>query len=448
MKISPKQPENQFRNFQKELKETHNNKENIFMLYEKFIERFIKLNKKYRFSTSFKKSYIFDQLDILLKKRQNTLSFIPFGIKDIFNSKVLPTEMGSEIWKDFHAGNNARIVQEIVNRGGIAFCKTTAAEFAVHYIEDGVTINPHHKDHITGTSSAGSAVAVACGALPICLGTQTAGSIIRPSSFCGTIGFKPSFGALDRTGVLKTNDTLDTLGLIGCDLNLILDTFLKLYQNTKDYPFSKLYKKYYVDYQNKKPNILLIDEQFNNYNNYDNYVQDSFEQISRELSKKYNIVSVDKNELNCINLVHNSHEIIYDKSLSYYFLEESKQHGKVSDIMTFMIKRGNRYSEIEFIKQIKNQIQLTTQFNKIIDDNEIDYIITPSTASCAPKLGEREIDDTCLIWTYFGLPAVSIPLFYNEKIGLPYGLQIVAPRYHDFRLLEFSKIVFDNYCQY
>ena len=77
------------------------------------------------------------------------------------------------------------------------------------------------------------------------------------------------------------------------------------------------------------------------------------------------------------------------------------------------------------------------QFNKIIDDNEIDYIVTPSTASCAPKLGEREIDDTCLIWTYFGLPVVSIPLFYNEKIGLPYGLQIVAPRYHDFRLLEF-----------
>ena len=89
MKISPKYSENQFRNFQKELIETHYNKDNIFMLYEKFIERFNKFNKKYRFSTSFKKSYIFDQLDISLEKGQKPLSFIPFGVKDTFNSKVL-----------------------------------------------------------------------------------------------------------------------------------------------------------------------------------------------------------------------------------------------------------------------------------------------------------------------------------------------------------------------
>jgi Asp-tRNA(Asn)/Glu-tRNA(Gln) amidotransferase A subunit family amidase len=447
MKSKIKEAINTFRIFQNELRETHGNSEQVIVLYEKFIERFIQLDEKYKFSASFKKGYIFDQLDILFKKKQDTLSFIPFGVKDIFNSKVLPTEMGSKIWKGYNAGNNARIVQEIVYRGGIIFCKTSTAEFAVHYIEDGLTLNPYRADRITGTSSAGSAVAVAVGALPICLATQTAGSIMRPSSFCGTFGFKPSFGALDRTGVLKTNDTLDTLGMIGCDLNLILDTFLKLYQNTKDYPFSKLYKQYYVKYLDKKPNILLIDDQYNGYNNYDNYVQNSFEQISRELSKKYNIVSVDNDELNCINQIHDSHEIIYDKSLSYYFLEESKQHDKISDVMTFMIKKGEKHSEADYLKQIKTQRELTAQFNKIIDDYEIDYIITPSTATCAPKLGLRERNDTSLIWTYLGLPAVSIPLFYNENLGLPYGLQIVAPRYHDIRLLKFSKTVFDDFCE-
>ena len=75
--------------------------------------------------------------------------------------------------------------------------KMTTAEFAVHYFPERKTLNPYNKKHITGTSSAGSAVSVACGALPIALGTQTAGSIIRPASFCGTIGFKPSFGGLD-----------------------------------------------------------------------------------------------------------------------------------------------------------------------------------------------------------------------------------------------------------
>lgn len=160
-------------------------------------------------------------------------------MKDVFNTKFLKTEFGSILFKNFLPGNNARLVDIIKEKQGIIFCKTTTAEFAVHHFPEKKTLNPFNKNHITGTSSAGSAVAVACGALPISLATQTAGSIIRPASFCGVIGFKPSFGALDRTGVLKTTDTLDTIGLFSSDIQNLKKIFINLIQYSNQYPYSK-----------------------------------------------------------------------------------------------------------------------------------------------------------------------------------------------------------------
>ena len=207
--------------------------------YLLFLNNFNKLNKKYKFSTNLSKTYILKQLKEINYKKKGIFFGIPFGIKDIFNTKVLETQFGSILYKNFFPGNNSRLVDIIINKQGIIICKTTTAEFAVHYFPEKKTLNPFNRNHITGTSSAGSAVAVACGALPISLATQTAGSIIRPASFCGVIGFKPSFGALDRTGVLKTTDTLDTVGLFSSDIYFLKKTFKNLIQYSNQYPYSK-----------------------------------------------------------------------------------------------------------------------------------------------------------------------------------------------------------------
>ena len=430
-------------NLNKSIIEANGNKNRILQSYEIFIDNFNKLNKEFKFSVSFSSDYIFEQLEGIVNSKTRALNYIPFGIKDTFNTKVLPTEMGSELWKGFKAGNNARIVDEIIFRGGLSFCKTSTAEFAVDYIEEGYTLNPHNVKHITGTSSTGSAVAVACGALPICLGSQTAGSIIRPASFCGVFGFKPSFGAFDRTGVLKTTDTLDTIGLIGCDIDVIFKTFVELFQSTRDYPFAQRYQKNYLDKASKKPNILLLGGQLNIYNSYASYVKKDFESISHELSSKYNVIEVNDKEIDFLNAVHTSQLIIYDKALSYYFIEEAKQFGKISTVMSNMIDRGNEYSDNDYMAQIKLQENLTTKMNKLMQDYDIDYIITPSTASAAPKIGFHELEDSALIWTYFGMPSVSLPVFQNSLLNLPYGLQIVGSRYDDLSLLKFVK-VFDE----
>lgn len=415
------------------------NIEDLILLYRDIVEKYKQLDKKYKFTEAFDEAYVFLQLNEHYRLRTNSSLFaIPFGVKDIFNTKILPTSMGSEIWRGFKSGNNARIVDEIYDRGGVIFSKTTTAEFAVHFITPEKTLNPHSKDHITGTSSSGSAVAVACGALPVTLGTQTAGSILRPASFCGIYGFKPSFGAIDRTGVLKTNDTLDTIGLLGSDIYAIRKVFYDVLQKGKDYPFSKNYFQFYERFKNTEDQNLeigIVADSFKSYQAYDQKVKEDFSSVVESLLENYSVQEV--KEISFINDIHPLHEHIYSKSLSYYFKNEIQNYSSVSEIMRSMIARGEKIKTEEYIDAIKLQPVLRKKFDKVFQD--FDFIITPSTASPAPSLHQTELDDTCLIWTFLGYPAISIPLFIDFEKNLPYGLQIVAKKFDDFALLDFSE---------
>lgn len=135
------------------------------------------------------------------------LEGIPVGVKDIYNTAEFPTQMGSPLWKDFTPGNDARAVYHLKRQGANVVGKTVTAEFAVHALNE--TLNPFDAERTPGTSSSGSAVAVSLGMVPVATGTQTAGSIVRPASFCNVYGCKPSFGTIPRTGMLKTTDSLD-----------------------------------------------------------------------------------------------------------------------------------------------------------------------------------------------------------------------------------------------
>jgi len=417
-----------------------NGYEELVGFYKEFIEKYNQLDKKYRFTEAFDEEYVYYQLKDQYKRFNAPLFGIPFGIKDIFNTKVLPTSMGSEIWKGFKAGNNARIVDEIYDRGGLIFSKTTTAEFAVHFITPEKTLNPYNANYITGTSSSGSAVAVACGALPVALGTQTAGSIVRPASFCGVYGFKPSFGALDRTGVLKTNDTLDTIGLLASDIYGLRKVFYNVLQRGDDYPFSKNYFDFYNRFKSKKGvdlKIGVIKDSFAGYKNYDNNVKSDFDEVLSILASKYSLCEM--KDISYINEIHTLHENIYSKSLSYYFKNEIQNYNSVSDVMTDMIRRGEKIRTEDYVDAIKYQPVLRNKFDQQF--GAFDFIITPSTATPARPLHDTELPDTCLIWTFLGYPAITIPLFINEESNLPYGLQIVAKKFDDFALLDFSQQV-------
>lgn len=407
--------------------------------YAAAIDRYVALDARYHFSESFDESYVYAQLDAAWRNRGRELFGIPFGVKDVFNTKVLPTAMGSEIWRGFQAGNNARVLDEISDRGGIVFSKTTTAEFAVHYIQDGKTFNPHNAAHITGTSSAGSAVAVACGALPICLGTQTAGSIVRPASFCGVFGFKPSFGAFDRTGTLKTTDTLDTIGLLGSDLYGLRKSFLAAFQGDPQYPTARNYFDRQKQHAAKTSlRIGVITDQFGGYFGYDTEVKSDFA-VAVDLLARSGLRVMPVAGAGFINEIHSLHQEIYCKALSYYFQEEFSRGTQMSEVMTRMIAMGTEISVQAYENALEQQPRYRARFDRVFDD--YDFIVTPSTASVAPRIGESEKDDTCLIWTFLGYPVLSVPTFWSEEQGLPFGLQIVAPKFGDLPLLQFGQSI-------
>jgi Asp-tRNA(Asn)/Glu-tRNA(Gln) amidotransferase A subunit family amidase len=141
---------------------------------------------------------------------------VPVGVKDNIDTADMPTGYGSAAYEGFRPAADAACVALLRAAGAIALGKTVSTEFAA--VAPGKTRNPHNPAHTPGGSSSGSAAAVATGMVPLALGTQTAGSVIRPASFCGVVGYKPSFGTIERTGVKTLAGSLDTVGVIARDV--------------------------------------------------------------------------------------------------------------------------------------------------------------------------------------------------------------------------------------
>jgi Asp-tRNA(Asn)/Glu-tRNA(Gln) amidotransferase A subunit family amidase len=149
--------------------------------------------------------------EIAAGKQHGPLHGIPFGIKDIFDTADMPTSWGSPLYAGRIAGADAALVAQLKRAGAIALGKTHTTGFA--YFDPSPTRNPHNPEHTPGGSSSGSAAAVACGMVPFALGSQTLGSVLRPASFCGVVGLKPTFGALPPGGMLPFAPTLNHPGL-------------------------------------------------------------------------------------------------------------------------------------------------------------------------------------------------------------------------------------------
>ena len=377
-------------------------------------------------------------IDKQLKKLEtldpNTHSLwgLPIGIKDIYNTFDMPTQMGSPIWKDFTPGNDARVVHYLRRNGALILGKTTTAEFAVHYQDK--TRNPHDLTRSPGTSSSGSAVAVAANMVPVAFGSQTAGSISRPASYCGVYGYKPTFGILPRVGVLKTTDTLDTLGFFtksARDLKLILDASRV---HGKNYEYVHKYLDNYPKTLKKNFKVGILKHP--KWHLADSFAKEAFEAFVQKLDHTlFHIQEI--NPPKEMNRIHDIHGLIYDKTLSYYFREEFKQGTLISPIFNEIVKHGNQITLDQYKQALLEQTRLSLEVEKYF--KEFDVILTLTTADEAPiGLTTPDIPDSNLIWTFLGVPTISIPAL-KGKNNLPIGILAIAPKYCDYTLIEFGE---------
>lgn len=359
---------------------------------------------------------------------------VPMGVKDVFNTRLYPTEMGSELWKGFTPGNDARVVEVAEYNGAVLMGKTHTAEFAVH--APGPTKNPYDLSCTPGTSSSGSAVAVATGMVPIAFGTQTAGSTIRPASYCGVFGFKPSFGLLPRTAVLKTTDTLDHITVFARSVEDVALTFDTVRVRGNNYPFVEKN----VDQRIIKPTdgpwkIALVKGP--RWDAATLFAQNKLLEIAQSIAS---CGGIDVEEITLpaeFDDIHDLHELIYCKSLNYYFKEEAKQRDKLSDSFLDMIDRGETITADAYKEAMATQSKISQQLTSFFDD--YDAILTLSTGDVAPVAGAvTDVPDNCLVWTFCGTPALNIPTEESPS-GLPIGIQLVAAKYADYDLLNLAR---------
>lgn len=405
------------------------------------VENIKELDKKYFAFECFDENILMAQAretEKRIKENKNIrpLEGIPVGVKDIYNTKEFKTQMGSPLWKDFTPGNDARVVYYLKEAGAVIPGKTVTAEFAVHTLNQ--TLNPYDITKTPGTSSSGSAVAVSLGMLPAALGTQTAGSIVRPASFCGVYGCKPSFGLLPRTGMLKTTDSLDTLGFFTSqaeDLRLLFDT---MRVHGCNFPIS--HKALSDESRQNKPGSRHWKIAFvktHTWSEAFDYAKKEIISYVNELSKDPNIEIVEIDLPETMQESHNIHETIYNKTLSYYFKNEYANAELVSPIMKELIEEGLKLTVDDYHDALEKQTELC----HIMDDFMLDFdaIISLSTAGEAPDRHVLENKDSALMWTLTHLPVVSVPMFKSPK-GLPFGFQLVSRKYNDyllFNLLEY-----------
>lgn len=371
------------------------------------------------------------------------LEGLPVGVKDIFNTSDFPTQMGSPLWQGFTPGNDARVLYDMKRLGAIVPGKTVTAEFAVHSL--GKTLNPHAVDRTPGTSSSGSAVAVATGMVPVALGTQTAGSIIRPASFCGVWGCKPSFGLVPRTGILKTTDSLDSVGFFVNHAADLLPVFNAMRVHGKNFPLSDaaLTDGARQAAPGGRPWRVAVVKPYV-WAHVPGYANATFDSWCAKLAANPRFELVDAIVPARMTDAHAVHETIYNKALAYYFKEEFKRAELISPVMNRLISAGQMVTVSEYETALDEQVGLSRLMDKFFtgDNNAsfgdagFDVMLTLSTAAEAPLRAIEEAPDSALMWTLTHLPAVSAPVFSSPE-GLPFGLQLVARRYNDPLLFRF-----------
>lgn len=338
---------------------------------------------------------------------------IPVGIKDVIDTTDMPTEHGSPLFRGRRPTEDAAVVAALRKAGAIILGKTVTTELAVFH--PGKTRNPRNLGHTPGGSSSGSAAAVADFMAPLALGTQTAGSVIRPASYCGVFGFKPSFGAISRAGVLPQAAELDTVGMFARsldDLRLLVSCLMPEAERATDAPATFAFVKT-PSWADAEP-----------------VLRDAFEHFTAALGLACEEVALPDSF---------AHGTAWQRMLQVHGIARNfgplldREPNKVSEVLCGMIAEGRALSDAAVAEARAMQSALYAEIAPLLA--RCAAILTPATTGPAPHGLEKTGSPAfAAVWTYLGMPAVALPLL--ESDGLPIGVQLVGARGADLSLLR------------
>ena len=324
------------------------------------------------------------------------LNGIPFGVKDIIETAGLATEYGSPLYAGRKGTRDAEIVTMLRRAGGIMYGKTRTTAFA--YFDPAPTRNPRNAEHTPGGSSSGSAAAVAIGFVSFALGTQTMGSIVRPASFCGVTGFKPTFGTLPTDGVLPFAPSLDTVGLIADSPATCALVWRGLGFQVADDAAVRF----------GIPIGLPT-------------VSDEMASAFKAAAQRLNPAPIEL-PVPYLELLQAARSINdYEGARSHY--ERWQEFGdRIGVKLAELVVRGMQIPEEDYQRKRRLLRDAASQMNEVFD--EFPVLITPATLGAAP-FGLASTGDPAMnaVWTALGTPSIGIPMPVE---GMPLGLQMIA----------------------
>lgn len=349
---------------------------------------------------------------------------VPVGIKDIIDTADLPTENGTPVFKGRRPAADAEAVRRLKAAGAVILGKTVTTELA--FFGPGPTRNPVDPERTPGGSSSGSAAAVADFQVPLALGSQTAGSILRPASYCGVPGFKPTFGLLPLEGVLAQSPPLDTLGGYArsmADLALLTEV---------------LSGRMIVRPALAKRPLRLAFVKTPAWPQGDGTMRAAFE-----------------------DLVGRHGEVIVEVALPEVFAETAglqravqfrdiaRAYGPIADThpdvisgkLKDVIAEGRTVSDADYLEACGRRDSLYASLEDMLE--AFDAILTPAAPGVAPAgLSSTGSPMFNFLWTYLGCPAISVPLLSAD--GLPLGVQLVGARGADGALLAVAEAAMEQ----
>ncbi len=357
---------------------------------------------------------------------------IPVAIKDIIDTADYPTECGATFLAGRRPAKDAHVVRRLREAGAVIIGKTVTTEFA--YFHPGKTRNPHNPEHTPGGSSSGSAAAVAAGMVPLAIGTQTNGSVIRPASFCGVYGMKPSRGMVTRYGVLPLSPTLDVVGPFARSLEDIALIMEVLAGHDPDDPATLPYaaphfRAVAVEKFPLTPRIAFVRTPA--WDKAEPETQAAFEALAERLGEA--CVRVDLPE---------RYTEAWNVQRTVMFAEMAYRLGRVVDrggeafskVLRDLVAEGRTIGAVPYQQALDDTQSFASSLGEYFE--ECNAILTPSARGAAPKSLAATGDPVfCSLWTLSGLPSISLPLL-EDKDGMPIGVQLVGAPHDDARLLR------------